>query len=709
MKLRLLLLFCVVSVTSYHSVTVKGQGGALAFPGCQGFGCETRHAYRVDSTPEIHYVTNLNDSGAGSLRAALLDTDPRIVIFEVSGWINLSSPIVIVSPDLVVAGETAPSPGIGIRYDEIYCSAQGASDCHDVVIRHMRFRPTQLNGLTGANNRSGFLTYLGAYNIVFDHNSIAWHTAEGIQMFQSGVHDVTYSNNLVAEGLFTDGTFKGSCGTVGPAADLPATIEDVLYFRNVCHLNTKESRNPTAVAQQTEIALVNNYVYGWFGANGAAAMTFGAADANGSCPSWIYAALVGNVFRESSEMIQASYVGSHWDGDSAACDLTTGAIYRFDNIVVGTGLTVHTEDGIDLDVGAPPSQLEGVLSGLTILSASALQSSLMANVGARPDDRDSLDTRVISEINAGTGSFKNTADWGEGSPGTFPTLAENTIDHDAGTHPIPASPHNDDDSDGYTNIEEWIHSYACEVEGGSNCFATAWSLWSVGAGASATADANAQTIAASSIAITQDQLVVVCTANSSDQPASVADGGGNTLTSLQRITSGITSIQLHYHVAPATATRTYTATFGAPTVANTRRIYVLPFTTTGEAPVLEAGTAIGQAAQGTTITSGNMSPTGDQTLMAIACARANGGPVQGNPHEVNEVAAQFTDSIGGVYIWTSVNLSSFTGDLDTDISANTYVIAAAAFESAPEPSGGQSATATATVPRATNRQRGRIR
>jgi len=61
-------------------------------------------------------VTNLNDAGAGSLRAALEATGPRTVIFEVGGMIDLSDDIYITSPYLTVAGQTAPSPGITLRY-----------------------------------------------------------------------------------------------------------------------------------------------------------------------------------------------------------------------------------------------------------------------------------------------------------------------------------------------------------------------------------------------------------------------------------------------------------------------------------------------------------------------------------------------------------------------------------------------------------------
>ena len=93
--------------------------GLPVFPGAQGFGSTTRAAYGGSVAPVILRVTNRNDSGAGSLRAALTDPRPRVVIFEVSGTIALQSIINIMSPYLTVAGATAPSPGISVRDDAI--------------------------------------------------------------------------------------------------------------------------------------------------------------------------------------------------------------------------------------------------------------------------------------------------------------------------------------------------------------------------------------------------------------------------------------------------------------------------------------------------------------------------------------------------------------------------------------------------------------
>ena len=72
----------------------------------------TRAAYGCGSAPSVLRVTNLNDSGSGSLRAALEAAGPRVVIFEISGTIALTSDVIVTNACVTIAGQTAPSPGI---------------------------------------------------------------------------------------------------------------------------------------------------------------------------------------------------------------------------------------------------------------------------------------------------------------------------------------------------------------------------------------------------------------------------------------------------------------------------------------------------------------------------------------------------------------------------------------------------------------------
>ena len=102
----------------------------LVVPDIEGFGVDTR----AGRGGTILRVTNLNDSGEGSLRAALELPEPRTVLFEVGGGITLSEAIVISQPFVTVAGETAPSPGITLNGAGIIINT------HDVLVRHLRIR-----------------------------------------------------------------------------------------------------------------------------------------------------------------------------------------------------------------------------------------------------------------------------------------------------------------------------------------------------------------------------------------------------------------------------------------------------------------------------------------------------------------------------------------------------------------------------------------
>ena len=97
-----------------------------------------------------------------------------------------------------------------------------------------------------------------------------------------------------------------------------------------------------------------------------------------------------------------------------------------------------------------------VVPGLQIKPADQVREWTLANAGARPADRDPVDTRVIGQVRARNGSIIKSQD----DVGGWPDLAANRREL-----AIPDNPSGDDNGDGYTNLEEWLHKFAAAVEG----------------------------------------------------------------------------------------------------------------------------------------------------------------------------------------------------------------------------------------------------
>ena len=133
---------------------------------------------------DVCHVTNLKNSGAGSLRAcAQSQSGPRTVVFDVAGRIKLKSQINFTKNKLTLAGQTAPGDGIVI-------SGYGVLiDANDVIVQHLRFRAGDAEAPDCPTSDDGFtedsLTFKGK-RIIIDHVSVSW----GIDENLSGGNDL---------------------------------------------------------------------------------------------------------------------------------------------------------------------------------------------------------------------------------------------------------------------------------------------------------------------------------------------------------------------------------------------------------------------------------------------------------------------------------------------------------------------------------------
>lgn len=146
-----------------------------AFPTAEGAG-----AYTTGGRGGVVVkVTNLNDSGLGSFRAALRMTVPRIIVFDVSGRIELTSQIQLSEAmgNFTVAGQSAPEGGITISGFPI---SPGGGDefspqpCNNMIWRYIRFRNGKYTGVPDVGDHNGFMSQAGINGLVFDHCSFSF-------------------------------------------------------------------------------------------------------------------------------------------------------------------------------------------------------------------------------------------------------------------------------------------------------------------------------------------------------------------------------------------------------------------------------------------------------------------------------------------------------------------------------------------------------
>lgn len=214
------------------SLSVSAQ--QLAFPGAQGWG---RFA-TGGRTGTVYHVTNLNDSGTGSLRDAVSQPN-RIVVFDVAGVIRINTRIVF-AKNLYVAGQTAPGEGI-----TVYGNGVSFSGATNTIVRYMRFRM----GKVGDSGKDCAGIANGT-DMIFDHCSFSWGLDETFSINPDGKgtkpENITISNTIMGQGLMTH-----SAGGLMQS-------DNITLYRNLYVDNSTRNNKIKGINQY-----VNNIVYNW--------------------------------------------------------------------------------------------------------------------------------------------------------------------------------------------------------------------------------------------------------------------------------------------------------------------------------------------------------------------------------------------------------------------------------------------------------------
>ena len=438
-----------------------------AFPGAEGYGAITRGG----RGGKVILVTNLNDSGPGSLREAVETDGARIVVFIVSGTITLESRLTISHPNITIAGQTAPGDGICLRRYPISINAS------EVIIRYIRVR-------LGDETDNDADAISGRYhkNIILDHVSASWSIDETVSIYYC--EKVTIQWCLISESLYNAGHVKGAHGYGGIWGSNNST-----YHHNL--LAHHSSRNPRFASGCGYNDFRNNVIYNW-GYNSA----YGGEKEHTGDERFNFTVvnMVANYFKPGPATRGGNTAYRIVNPLSRGSADGFGKWYVADNFVHGSpDVTADNWNG-----GVQPEggnshiatlKLDQPYSAIPINQQTAEDAyvAVLEKVGASLPKRDSIDTRIVDETRNGNATFEGVAyknnirlpDESEKSGiidsqndvGGWTDLKSQPAPLDSDSDGMPdawekrfgfdpndsSDTSNDKDKDGYTNIEEYLN------------------------------------------------------------------------------------------------------------------------------------------------------------------------------------------------------------------------------------------------------------
>lgn len=427
--------------------SVMTAQGLPVIPGAVGWGIDTP----AGRGGKVYRVTNLNPSGAGSLKACVDASGPRVCVFEVSGAIRLKSDLKIWNPYITIAGQTAPSPGISLHGAALTISAS------DVLVQHIRIRPGDDPDGPAPGNRDALKieSSTGIKNIVIDHVSLSWGVDETLTLWDKW-DNVTLTNNIIAEGLrysiMPNNEEAGRGLLVGPT-DGRVLIQGNLLAHIV-------ERNP--LSRGTNMVFVNNVVYNRSNMDVDLQSEKGMVTKN---------SVVGNVFIRGADFSRSHNKPILLRTDSKFGLPSGSKLYVADNAAVEANgdawSVVSTNTSASLS-GYKASSPPVWPTGLTALPTAndTVLNKVLQSAGARPADRDEVDARIVKSVRERSGQIINCVapDGSERckkNAGGWPKVAENR------RALVLPSNHNEVTPSGYTKLELWLHEMAAQVEGRS--------------------------------------------------------------------------------------------------------------------------------------------------------------------------------------------------------------------------------------------------
>lgn len=419
---------------SLFTLAGKASAQSLAFPTAEGFGKYTSGG----RGGRVITVTNLNDSGKGSLRDAIEQSGARIVVFAVDGTIELQSKLIITNDSITIAGQTAPGDGICLRNYPFYVRA------NNVIIRYIRARMGDECRLED--------DAMGAMNVkdlIIDHCSVSWSVDEALSVYKS--ENVTVQWCMITHSLSKSVHSKGAHGFGGIWGGKNATFHHNLLAHH-------SSRNPRFASDgMSPIDFRNNVVYNW---------GYKAAYGGGRGGKINF---VSNYYKPGPATLADKQA---WFLDPA--EDKSGSYYLANNIMVGSEavtannwLGVGTREHVRATV---PFEVENIVEDTPEM---AYQRVLHIAGAGCSLHRDSYDAKVVEEVRTGTAYAGNNGIIdSQPEVGGWPELRQGIYPQDTDGDGMPDSweierglnPNDPRDgnlynlTEDYTNIEVYLNS-----------------------------------------------------------------------------------------------------------------------------------------------------------------------------------------------------------------------------------------------------------
>ncbi|MBK9003912.1 MAG: pectate lyase [Sphingomonadales bacterium] len=381
----------IVCALFFCCLTAATPAPQPAFDGAEGAG---RFAAGGRGGQTI-YVTNLDDDGPGSLRAAINSKGPRTIRFSVSGTIRLKSALVIREPRITLTGEGAPAGGIAIADYPLVINAD------DVIIRYFRSRLGDHSKVEG-----DAISIAGGRRIILDHVSASWSIDETLSASARysdtrGIYDLTVQWSIIAESLRKGGHAKGDHGygsLVRGGRGARFSFHHNLWAHHVQRM--PRPGNYASIAEDPEGPLIefrSNVFYNW----GGSASGYNADKNSHAAYSFIDNAYIsgpdskgGVIFREENPYAHSWFSGNSLNG-----------VIPADPWSFVQGAPVRLKAPLDV---AP----------VRVDPAPSAYARVLDKAGAsRP--RDSVDERIVADVRARSGRIIDS----QAEVGGWPDLA----------------------------------------------------------------------------------------------------------------------------------------------------------------------------------------------------------------------------------------------------------------------------------------------